>query len=297
LRRSHPVEYLSNIIELGTALHALANLDEKPNKVELYAEATAIYEEALRVVDKTKDPALWAKLHQWSGLAYAYMGEADKSCGGINFLKNSELSFRQALSVTNPHQSFADYIRLHNNIGHLLYTLAARVNRTSAAAIYLEAQKIMEHVLSLIDAQTMAEEWVSGKLHLGLILWRLANLSELPEQTYQSSEQAMLDALKFAQHCGDEMTALKVQINLALLYNEWCSGDYSQTSFERLKTADGYFSQLIAASDKMDLAAEAGQAKIDREKTRALIKQFSWKNRLLNSLRAHYIKHKNANSV
>lgn len=292
LRKSHPSENLSNFIELGTALHALANLDEN-QKLELYEEATAIYEEALKAVDKNKDPALWAKLHQWSGLAYAYMGEADKTSAGINFLKHSELNFRQALSVTKPNQNFADYIRLQNNIGHLLYTLARRVNSNSAAPIYLEAQKTMEHVLSLIDAETMAEEWIGGKLHLGLILWRFASLSELPEQSYQRSEQAMLDALKLVQRYGNEMTKLKVQINLALLYNEWSCGNYSRASFQRLKKAEEIFSQLIDASDKIDLEREVEQARIDREKTRTLIKQFNWKNRLLKFCGSSLVKKSN----
>lgn len=246
LEKERHNDWVSNLIELGTAFHAAANNDETKGRFALYEEAVEVYRQSLTRINSVKEPELAAKLQSWMGLALAYLGENDESETGLRYLKESELAFRLALKFYSNKKDSLDFIRLESNLGNLFYTLARRSDNEEGAIYSGHARKSMILAISHIDKDKTPGEWATAQANLALILKHSIErgFSSDFADDCDTALTAFREALGAQTHDSENLETIALRRNLAALLVRRAEETPSASALKNLEEALGLVTKI-----------------------------------------------------
>jgi len=218
-----PDEWLTNMFELGAALHSLTHYHEPDDVEALREEAVSVYRRALKNMDEEKNPTACAIVQNWLGLALSTLGEQDDSEEGTSRLREAELCFRRALTLRDEGQDSSDFIRLESNLGHLFYTLARRSDEAQARDYCDQALRSLSRAQKLVDRERAPLEWCNIQSNYAMILLHRVRRDLAPDRQAECERAAAIfrQTIEVADAHAGPVPPLFLRRNLALLLSNW----------------------------------------------------------------------------
>jgi len=146
-----------------------------------FQDAVVSYDQARKLISKTKSPDKWAEVTHLIGIAKVELGVRLEGQEGIKTLSESVAAFRESLLIKTHERQPHDWATTQNSLGNALLEQGMRAEPTESPRLMNDAVAAYRQALSVFTFEQYPEGWAGTYSNLGNALSQQGIRIEGPE--------------------------------------------------------------------------------------------------------------------